>query len=132
MTLVNNSGYSLRVGLANALVFVWVLGLVNWLMYPRGGAEALLCLLAFAVIGLAAWIAPIGPRGLRCAGDCSCSSCRRCRRGARRGRSAGFGDPHLWLAPGAPDASYGRLSPQPGGVIPGRAHLVTGQLKARG
>jgi len=30
-------------------------------------------------------------------------------------------------APGAPDASYGRLPPQPGGVIPGRTHLVTSQ-----
>ena len=33
-------------------------------------------------------------------------------------------------APGAPDASYGRLPPQPGGVIPGRTHLVTGQREA--
>ena len=29
-------------------------------------------------------------------------------------------------APGAPDANYGRLATQPGGVIPGRTHLVTG------
>ena len=30
-------------------------------------------------------------------------------------------------APGAPDANYGRLAPQAGGVIPGRTHLVIGQ-----
>jgi methyltransferase (TIGR00027 family) len=30
-------------------------------------------------------------------------------------------------APGAPDANYGRLPPQAGGVIPGRTHLVIGQ-----
>ncbi|MBV9449487.1 MAG: SAM-dependent methyltransferase [Streptosporangiaceae bacterium] len=33
-------------------------------------------------------------------------------------------------APGAPDANYGRLPPQAGGVIPGRTHLVVGQLPA--
>src|SRR5690348_7483965 len=31
-------------------------------------------------------------------------------------------------APGAPDANDGRLPPQPGGVLPGRTHLVTGHL----
>jgi MFS family permease len=30
-------------------------------------------------------------------------------------------------APGASDANYGRLPPQPGGIIPGRTHLVIGQ-----
>jgi methyltransferase (TIGR00027 family) len=30
-------------------------------------------------------------------------------------------------APGAPDANYGRLAPQPSGVIPGRTHLVIGR-----
>jgi methyltransferase (TIGR00027 family) len=34
-------------------------------------------------------------------------------------------------APGAEDANYGRLPRQPGGVLPGRTHLVTGQLAAR-
>jgi methyltransferase (TIGR00027 family) len=32
-------------------------------------------------------------------------------------------------APGAPDANYGRLRPQPGGVMPGRVHLVTGRTR---
>jgi methyltransferase (TIGR00027 family) len=32
-------------------------------------------------------------------------------------------------APGAPDANYGRLPPQPGGVIPGRVHLVIGTAR---
>jgi methyltransferase (TIGR00027 family) len=31
-------------------------------------------------------------------------------------------------APGAADANYGRLPAQPGGLIPGRTHLVTGRL----
>jgi methyltransferase (TIGR00027 family) len=35
-------------------------------------------------------------------------------------------------APGAPEANYGRLRPQPPGLIPGRTHLVTGQLPATG
>lgn len=30
-------------------------------------------------------------------------------------------------APGAPDANYGRLTAQRGGVVPGRTHLVTGR-----
>lgn len=46
--------------------------------------------------------------------------------------TAGGWPPGHVTAPGAPDASYGRLPPQPGGVMPGRTHLVTGQLKARG
>ena len=46
--------------------------------------------------------------------------------------AAGGWPPGYVTAPGAPDASYGRLPPQPGGVIPGRTHLVTGQLEARG
>ena len=33
-------------------------------------------------------------------------------------------------APGAPDANYGRLSAQRGGVVPGRTHLVTGRSPA--
>ena len=35
-------------------------------------------------------------------------------------------------APGAPDANYGRLPTQPGGLVPGRTHLLTGRLPARG
>lgn len=31
-------------------------------------------------------------------------------------------------APGAADANYGRLPAQPGGLLPGRTHLVTGRL----
>jgi methyltransferase (TIGR00027 family) len=46
--------------------------------------------------------------------------------------AAGGWPPGHVTAPGAPDASYGRLPSQPGGVIPGRTHLVTGQLKAPG
>lgn len=33
-------------------------------------------------------------------------------------------------APGAPDANYGRLPPQAGGIIPGRTHLVTALREA--
>jgi methyltransferase (TIGR00027 family) len=39
----------------------------------------------------------------------------------------GWQPKHL-TAPGAPDANYGRLPSQPAGVIPGRTHLVIGQL----
>lgn len=33
-------------------------------------------------------------------------------------------------APGAPDANYGRLTAQRGGVVPGRTHLVTGRWQS--
>ena len=42
--------------------------------------------------------------------------------------AAGGWQPGHVTAPGAPDANYGRLPPQAGGVILGRIHLVTGQL----
>jgi methyltransferase (TIGR00027 family) len=40
---------------------------------------------------------------------------------------AGGWHPEAITAPGAPDANYGRLPATPGGVRPGRAHLVTGR-----
>ena len=42
-------------------------------------------------------------------------------------RAGGWEPAHI-TAPGAEDANYGRLRPQPGGLVPGRTHLVTGRL----
>jgi methyltransferase (TIGR00027 family) len=41
--------------------------------------------------------------------------------------AAGGWQPMHVTAPGAPDANYGRLPQQAGGVIPGRTHLIIGQ-----
>jgi hypothetical protein len=56
---------SLRFGLTAVLCAAWLYAMLRWSGHPNGAGVALMGLLSFTGLGLAAWVVPIEHRGLR-------------------------------------------------------------------